>query len=605
MTNPYFSLLRMSWIYARDERPRYLIIYGLFILINLGHALDPLLLGWFVDTLQRDGIQVMSTAWIYIGCFFFLNVACTAINGPTRIAERQLAFNLSQNFLNELFHKALHLPMSWHQDHHSGSTIDRLRKAFLALRNFFQSGYFFFFAFAQFILSLIGMLYFSLVFGAIAVLLGALTIWAILKFDKPVVKASRETNEKEHILSASLSDSLSNIFTVITLRLENSMKIDLLGKFKSMRSPFRRTIVMNEWKWFTTHTLTFLIYIVMVMGYVYSHHTPGKVFQLGGLVALLGFVSQFINSFGNITQVYTQILTLNTDVQTVSVIEESYQRIHREENSAPLPRDWATINIDRLTFLYEKGLERRSADSDKVDYSEINKKSGLKGIKDIQLEIKRGQRIALVGESGSGKSTLLALLRGIYLPQSNIQLSVDGAAGYNWRSVMDVVTLLPQEPEIFENTILHNITLGLPFSQQEVLKACDLVCFTEVLSQLPNGLESSIQEKGVNLSVGQKQRLALARGILASRESSIVLMDEPTSSIDPQTEIQIYRQLFEAFADKAVVSSLHRLHLLDLFDYVYVFSEGRIIEHGTPKELGNGEYLRSASFAMGQRPVPL
>lgn len=596
MTNPYFSLLRTSWEYARNEKPRYLLIYGLFILISLGNALDPLLLGWFINRLQSDGINVLSSAWIYIGCYFLLNMVIVSINGPTRVAERQLGFNIGQNFLNDFFHKSLHLPMSWHQDHHSGSTINRLKKAHAALKLFFQSGYYFFFTFSQFILSLVGMLYFSPTFGAVAVALGALTIWTIIKFDKPIVKALTEENEKEHTLSASLSDSLVNIFTVITLRLENSMKTDLLGKFKNMLPPFRRKIVMNEWKWFTSYTLTFIIYGVMVMGYIYGHYTPGQVLPLGGLVALLGFVNQFINAFGNITLAYTQVVTLHTDVQTVSVIEESYQSIHKGEKSIPLPTDWKNIHVDHLTFFYQS-QEGKSGSAGLTGDVEINTVE-IKGIKDVQLKIGRGQRIALIGESGSGKSTLLSLLRGIYLPKM-VHLSVDGTHLYNWRSIMDVVTLLPQEPEIFENTILYNITLGLPFSEQEVLAACDLVCFTEVLNQLPNGLDSSIQEKGVNLSVGQKQRLALARGILASHESSIVLMDEPTSSIDPQTEIQIYRQLFEAFKDKAVISSLHRIHLLDLFDYVYVFSEGQIIEQGTPKELCKGEYLRSASFAIG------
>ena len=130
------------------------------------------------------------------------------------------------------------------------------------------------------------------------------------------------------------------------------------------------------------------------------------------------------------------------------------------------------------------------------------------GIHDLTMRIERGQRIALVGESGSGKSTYLALLRGLFQPQSKSQIKINGTTSADFEIIANSVTLLPQDPEIFENTILHNITLGLPFSEQEVLKACDLVCFTEVLNQLPNGLESSIQEKGVNLSVGQKQRLA-------------------------------------------------------------------------------------------------
>jgi ABC-type multidrug transport system fused ATPase/permease subunit len=98
-------------------------------------------------------------------------------------------------------------------------------------------------------------------------------------------------------------------------------------------------------------------------------------------------------------------------------------------------------------------------------------------------------------------------------------------------------------------------------------------------------LHTHIQEKGVNLSGGQKQRLALARGILAARNSSIVLLDEPTSSLDSKTEQVIYENLFEAFADKAVVSSIHHRHLFKKFDYIYLMHAGRIIEEGPYEKL--------------------
>ena len=101
-------------------------------------------------------------------------------------------------------------------------------------------------------------------------------------------------------------------------------------------------------------------------------------------------------------------------------------------------------------------------------------------------------------------------------------------------------------------------------------------------------MQTDIKEKGVNLSGGQKQRLALARGILAAKDSEIILLDEPTSSVDPKTEAIIYQKLFDVFRDKAFVSSMHRLHLLDQFDYIYILDSGRIIDEGSFDELMNG-----------------
>lgn len=151
----------------------------------------------------------------------------------------------------------------------------------------------------------------------------------------------------------------------------------------------------------------------------------------------------------------------------------------------------------------------------------------------------------------------------------------------NLEALYNLVTLFPQDPEIFENTIRYNITLGLPYDESVIRQACETVAFQEVIDQLPKGLDSNIQEKGVNLSGGQKQRLALARGILAAQTSDIILMDEPTSSVDPKTELIIYKRLFQLFENKVMVSALHRLHLLEYFDYIYVIDNGRIVEEGT------------------------
>ncbi len=180
---------------------------------------------------------------------------------------------------------------------------------------------------------------------------------------------------------------------------------------------------------------------------------------------------------------------------------------------------------------------------------------------------------------------MLALLRGLYPATANYRLTVDGHQGYSLEHLSNTVTLLPQEPKVFENTIEYNITLGLPFAEAEVNRAIAITNFAEVVDQLPSGLTTNIKEKGVNLSGGQKQRLALARGVLAARESSIVLLDEPTSSVDPRSELVIYDRLFEAFSEKAVISSLHRLHLLPKFDYIYVMEKGRIVAEGAFDDL--------------------
>jgi ATP-binding cassette, subfamily B, bacterial len=575
MANPYISLLRTAWHYARHERKKYVLVYVMFICANATWSLNPILFGWFIGKIQQDTSHVLHYTGLYVAGYIGIKFVQWCFHGPARLMERTLAFHLSRNFLQEKYHQVLHLPVKWQQDHHSGSTINRVRKAYEALREFFDRGFMYVYALTKFIFSVIAILYFSPLFGAIAVLMGIGTIFIIRLFDKPFVRALDEVNESEHTVSATLFDSLSNIMTVITLRLEKSMETGLLNKVANIFKPFRRSALINEWKWFTAEMMIVCIYAVITFGYVYQHWTPGKLFLIGGLVTLLGYVNQFTSVFQDIAWQYTDIVQYNTNVQTANLISEAFARQHRADRPDGLPKDWRSIDIRQLNFshrpTYDAGQHAQS-------------------LHNLSFSITRGRRIALIGESGSGKSTLLALLRGLYLPEPGMEISIQtstpAVADANWlERINEDITLFPQEPEIFENTLAYNITLGLPFSDEEIMQVCESAHFAEVISQLPQGLQSDIREKGVNLSGGQKQRLALARGILAARDSAIVLLDEPTSSVDPRTEALIYEGLFRAFSDKAIISSIHRLHLLPRFDYVYVLDQGRIAAEGAFDEI--------------------
>ena len=603
MPNPYISLLRTAWRYARKEKKKYVLIYAMFVVAHLVISLQPWLFGWFLNKLQFNTHKILYYGGIFVGGWICLKFVQWCFHGPARIMERSLSFNLSRNFLQEKYHQVLHLPVKWHQDHHSGSTINRVRKAYESLREFFDHGFMYIYAIMKFVVSIGVMLYFVPFYGSIAIGLGALNILVIRKFDRPFVRALTEVNEKEHVVSATLFDSLSNIMTVITLRLERSMETGLMRKVQAIFRPFRQSYVVNEWKWFTAEMIIVIIYGVIVFGYVYQNWTPGTVFPIGGLATLVLYVNQFCSVFQDIAWQYTEIVQYNTNVQTAAGITDAYAEQHRADRPDGLPENWSAVTLRKVNFshlaTYDAGQHAQS-------------------LHDLEIAILRGKRIALIGESGSGKTTLLALLRGLYQPEPGMRVDVETASNrisaqseadaHAWLDRLnEAVTLFPQEPEIFENTIAYNITLGLPFSEGEVLEVCETAHFSDVLGNLPQGLESDIREKGVNLSGGQKQRLALARGILAARDSGLVLLDEPTSSVDPRTEAMIYDNLFTAFSDKAIISSIHRLHLLPRFDYIYVLQQGRVVAEGSFDNLRTnsaifGELWRHQQEANRQDP---
>ena len=575
MKNHYASLLKTSWKYARRQRRTFLLIYILFICANIIYSLNPLLYGWFIGKVQSNSQQTLHYTLLFALGYVGLKFSEWCFHGPARVMERTLAFYIGRNFLQEKFHQTLHLTAKWHQDHHSGATINRIKKSYEALRDFFDRGFVYIYTLSKFIFSVIAILYFSPIFGSIAVLLGILTIFLISRFDKPYVKTLAEINEREHNVTSNLFDSLSNIRTVITLRLEKSIERGLLHKVMMVFRPFRKNAVLNEWKWFTADMMITVIYCVVVAGYVYQHWEPNKVFYIAGLVTLLGYVNQFTSVFQNIAGQYSDLIQYDTYIEGSKTITKEYDAQHRSDDSCSLQGKWKTISINNLNFSHRDSYCQEFAPQ---------------SLHNLSMHIHRGKKIALIGESGSGKSTLLSLLRGLYCPETGSQISIDGK-NVTLDSLNQAVTLFPQEPEIFENTIQYNITLGLPFTNEEILDACQDAHLLDVVDQMPDGLLTDIREKGVNLSGGQKQRLALARGILAARDSELILLDEPTSSVDPKTEYLIYERLFASFKDKAVISSIHRLHLLHHFDYIYVLDKGKVTAEGTLDQLMHGSEL--------------
>src|SRR5256712_1023896 len=209
------------------------------------------------------------------------------------------------------------------------------------------------------------------------------------------------------------------------------------------------------------------------------------------------------------------------------------------------------------------------------------------------MELRGGRRIALIGGSGAGRSSLLRVLAGL-VDAERVSIPGDATPHPHLTHLGAVSLLLPQDPAVFESSVRENVTMGLPYGQMEVERACELAGFTPVIQQLPQGFDTLISERGVNLSGGQKQRLALPRGPLAANDVGLVLLDEATSSVDAITEAEIYDRVMTAFAGACIVSSVHRLHLLKRFATVMVMERGRIVDTVTPAQV---KQRRHALFA--------
>jgi len=320
-------------------------------------------------------------------------------------------------------------------------------------------------------------------------------------------------------------------------------------------------------KWFLVSVCAVLTQFFVLSSYILVQIRHGEIVLIGTLFLLYQYVSTVVQVFYNFAWLYSQQVERKAEVKNAEILERDFLEV-RTGAQLSLGKKWQTeMHIGGLSFSYHT-----------KDGADLH-------LDDITLTIRRGEKIAFIGESGSGKTTMLKILRGLYTPQA-VTLSLDEhIVKGGFETISEEVSLIPQDPEIFTATIKENITCGIPHQMEEIRYFAKIARFDTVALRLPKKYRSSIVEKGVNLSGGEKQRLALARGLLASRDKVLILMDEPTSSVDSRNERLIYEQIFDVFRDKTIISSIHRLHLLPMFDRVVMFQAGKIIADGSFAEL--------------------
>jgi len=566
--NPLIYLFRKTWQYAHDDKHKVVIFWFMFVIAELiSLFVDPFVWAKIMNTLQAEGITEKSlpTLMILLVCTLLGSLLFWSFHGPARVMELNTAFRVRMNYREHLLKGIMTLPMEWHTQHHTGDTIDKIEKGTNALFGFSESSFEIIYAMVRLLVSYSVLIYFS--HSAAYIVLGMIILngWVVIRFDKVLIEKYHVLNKAENHISESVFDAISNISTVIILRVEKLVFKAIMRKTEEPFSLQRRTNILNEWKWFfTTVSCTIMSILVMVM-YFWKHKGVEKTFLIGNVYLLVNYLRTMSDLFFHFTGLYGDIVQRKAKVMNSELLTDDF----RSENftNHVLPKDWQKIEVTNLNFSYQREKEE------------------ILNLENVAFSLFRGERIACVGESGSGKTTLLKLMRDLYHP-TRIQLMVDERIIENgFNGIARAIALVPQDADIFATTIHKNITVNADYPMEFILRFTDMACFTKIANDLPNKFESSIQERGVNLSGGQKQRLALSRGLLACHDKDIVLLDEPTSSLDPANEMEIYQNIFGDFADKTIISSIHKLHLLPLFDRIFMFENGKIIATGTLQEL--------------------
>lgn len=567
--NHYFNLICAVWRHGSIWR-RYIISY--YLMLGIAQAilsLSPYAFGKAMNELQNFNDNNISVIifWLILGIIIiFLS---WLFQGPGRIMERKIALKIRQSFQLNCYKQLINLPLKWHQDHHTGDIITRINRSCTNLYSFAANQFEYLQNIIKFVMSIAFLLWISLPIGVASIILSLIVIAIVILFDKTLIPLYKAENEVENDVWIAMFDYINNMTTVISLRLGNLTYNNIAKRIDYIWNYFRKEIILNEIKWFTSGMLFSTIQIIILIWYIINCLRSAKTISLGIVVMIFRYQWELNEVFRDLSINYSEIVRMDTDVQSIQPILDDIKKASSLTKDTKIYWRWNNIEITNLTFntVREAGKIQR----------EFNK---------LRLKFKRCEKIAVIGLSGSGKSTLLNLLAGLYTP-TTVQLKVDRVYFSSLNPIQSIAMLIPQDPEIFKNSIKFNITLGVDTALNQINYVTKIAGFSEVIDSLPHGLDTEICEKGLNLSVGQKQRLALARGLLAANASSIIIMDEPTSSVDLLTEQKIITNVINGFSETTIIMSLHRLHLLPKFDSIIMLQEGKIIAAGSVEVLLN------------------
>jgi ABC-type multidrug transport system fused ATPase/permease subunit len=526
---------------------------------------QPLAIGALLNRVQTD--PRWGAIWPMLVLLLAMELGFWLFHFPARISERQLAFHLRIAFREELTRAVCELPMKWHRANHSGETIDKVNRASQAIFEFGQST----FQIVSMLMKVVGPLVLLFVLapvaGFAAIATAGLAVAIILLFDRVLFEQYRDVNRKENSVAAAVQDYFGNIMTVVTLRLSERVIGEVVRRSSASWPTLRSNFRMNETKWSLVSTLIEVMAAAVVGAHAYATLAAGGVLLAGTFFKLFEYLRRVGDSFFQLASIWGVTLRQAADVYGAVPIVEAHTALVRADVRERLPEGWRTLEVSRLDFTYE------------------DEKKRTHHLRDISLTLDRGKAVALVGASGSGKSTLLAVLRGLHQAHG-AQVRCDGqSVSGGLHALSRTTTLFPQEPEIFSDSVRFNVAFGFAASDAEVLQALERACFSPVLERLPSGLDTNVAERGVNLSGGERQRLALARGLFFADKSDVLLLDEATSSVDALNEQRIFASLKARCADRCLIATIHKLHLLSFFDVVYFIDDGRIIDGGTPAEL--------------------
>jgi ATP-binding cassette, subfamily B, multidrug efflux pump len=572
--NDWRLLLRLV-PYARRSRKLFIISFGLLIPLAVSNAIQPLIIGQAISKIRSEKtwdfisslsmLDGLNTLTLILMMTVIVRLIMTAIQGYT---VQRIGQQITADIRNDLFDRVTSLAVRFFDRTPVGKLITRLTNDVEALGDVFTTGAI---GIISDLFSIVVMIYFMFKLQwQIATLLllmlvpvGALVIY----FQHEYRKANYRGREELSSLNSMVQENVIGINVVQLFRREK-YNAEL---FRTVRDRYITEIDKTNFHDSAVSATLEWISLVAIAGVLWwgGLMVLDQTLDFGTLSAFILYAQRLFEPLRQFAEKFTSIQSGFTAVERISDILNEPIEIKDIDNAQSLNLthiDSAArgeIRFEHVWFAYK--------DDDYV-------------IRDLDFTIQPGEKIALVGPTGAGKSSIIRLLCRLYEPTKG-RILIDGVdiRKITQAELRGYLGVILQDGFLFAGDVRSNITLGESYSEAEILAAAQSTNIDQFITQLPQGYDTQLRERGSNLSAGQKQLIAFARSII--RNPRILVLDEATASLDVGTEVLIQDALDRLIVDRTAIIIAHRLSTIRNVDRIFVLKQGALTESGSHETL--------------------